>query len=96
MTRHRMRCMQNFYAKLLGVFDGYAKDHDLTSDEYVELLTTYVQNIPYKTVGAEVNFPIETVIENKGDCDDKSVLLTGLLAKSGYAAIIWFSVKKTI
>jgi len=80
------------YAKLLGVFDGYAKDHDLTSDEYVELLTTYVQNIPYKTVGAEVNFPIETVIENKGDCDDKSVLLAGLLAKSGYAAgVVVFS-----
>lgn len=74
------------YAELLGFFDVYAKHHNLTSDEYVELLTTYVQNIPYKTVGAEVNFPIETVIENKGDCDDKSVLLSGLLAKSGYAA----------
>lgn len=74
------------YAKLLGVFDEYAEEHNLTSDEYVELLTTYVQNIPYKTVGAAVNFPIETVIENRGDCDDKSVLLAGLLAKSGYAA----------
>ncbi|WP_319378064.1 hypothetical protein [uncultured Methanocorpusculum sp.] len=80
------------YAKLLGFFDGYSKEHDLTSDEYVELLTTYVQNIPYKTVGASVNFPIETVIENKGDCDDKSVLLAGLLAKSGYAAgVVVFS-----
>ncbi len=74
------------YEKLLGIFDGYAKDHTLTSDEYVELLTTYVQNIPYKTVGAAVNFPIETVIENRGDCDDKSVLLAGLLARSGYVA----------
>jgi len=74
------------YDKLLGFFDAYAKSHALTSDEYVELLTAYVQNIPYKTVGAEVNFPIETVIEDRGDCDDKSVLLTGLLAKSGYAA----------
>ncbi|MEA5037534.1 MAG: hypothetical protein VB020_04665 [Methanocorpusculum sp.] len=74
------------YAKLLGFFAEYAEDHALTSDEYVELLTTYVQNIPYKTVGAEVNFPIETVIENRGDCDDKSILLAGLLARSGYAA----------
>lgn len=80
------------YAELLGFFDGYAKEHNLTSDEYVELLTTYVQNIPYITVGAAVNFPIETVIENKGDCDDKSVLLSGLLAKSGYAAgVVVFS-----
>ena len=74
------------YDKLLGFFDSYAESHAFTSDEYVELLTTYVQNIPYKTVGAEVNFPIETVIENRGDCDDKSVLLAGLLARSGYAA----------
>lgn len=74
------------YAKLLGFFAEYAEAHDLTSDQYVELLTTYVQNIPYKTVGAEVNFPIETVIEDRGDCDDKSILLAGLLAKSGYAA----------
>ena len=79
------------YDKLLGFFDAYAKSHALTSDEYVELLTAYVQNIPYKTVGSEVNFPIETVIENRGDCDDKSVLLTGLLAKSGYAAgLVYF------
>ncbi|HJJ38452.1 MAG TPA: hypothetical protein O0X47_07945 [Methanocorpusculum sp.] len=74
------------YAKLLGFFTWYAESHGLTGDEYVELLTTYVQNIPYKTVGAEVNFPIETVIEDQGDCDDKSILLAGLLARSGYAA----------
>ncbi len=80
------------YAELLAFFERYSKEHNLTSDEYVELLTTYVQNIPYKTVGAAVNFPIETVIENKGDCDDKSVLLSGLLAKSGYAAgVVVFS-----
>lgn len=80
------------YEKLLGFFDSYAQEHALTSDEYVELLTTYVQNIPYKTVGANVNFPIETVIENTGDCDDKSVLLAGLLAKRGYAAgLVCFS-----
>ncbi len=39
------------YAELLGFFDAYAKHHNLTSDEYVELLTTYVQNIPYKRSG---------------------------------------------
>ncbi len=82
------------YAQLFTFFDRYSKEHNLTSDDYVELLTTYVQNIPYKTVGAAVNVPIETVIENKGDCDDKSVLLSGLLAKSGYAAgVVVFGVE---
>lgn len=74
------------YAELLGFFDAYSDNHSLTGDEYIELLTTYVQNIPYKTSGREIKFPIETVIEEWGDCDDKSILLAGLLDKKGYDA----------
>lgn len=74
------------YAELFRVFDAYAEEHNLTSDEYVELLSTYVQSIPYKTSETEIKFPIETVIENWGDCDDKSILLSGLLAKKNYDA----------
>ncbi len=74
------------YAKLFLVFDAYAEEHNLTSDEYVELLSTYVQSIPYKTSETEIKFPIETVIENWGDCEDKSILLSGLLAKKEYNA----------
>ena len=72
------------YAALLGFFDDYAIKHNLTSDEYVELLSTYTQSIPYQTAGLEVKFPIETVIDNWGDCDDRSVLLAGLLSRKGY------------
>ena len=74
------------YETLFGFFDTYAQSHSLTSDEYIELLTTYVQNIPYKTSGTEIKFPIETVIDDWGDCDDKSILLAGLLDKKGYDA----------
>lgn len=78
--------LDQMYKKLFGIFDAYAKEHALTSDEYIELLTTYVQNIPYKTSGGEIKFPIETVINDWGDCDDKSILLAGLLDKKGYDA----------
>ena len=74
------------YAELFRVFSTYAEKHNLTSDEYIELLSTYVQNIPYKTSKTEIKFPIETVIQNRGDCDDKSILLSGLLAKKNYDA----------
>lgn len=74
------------YEKLFALFDAYAESHALTSDEYIELLTTYVQSIPYKTSGTEIKFPIETVIDEWGDCDDKSILLAGLLDKKGYDA----------
>ena len=72
------------YAALLGFFDDYVIKHDLTSDEYVELLSTYAQSIPYQTAGLEVKFPIETVVDDWGDCDDTSVLLAGLLSRKGY------------
>ena len=81
------------YAELLGFFDAYTKGHALTSDEYIELLTTYVQNIPYKTSGREIKFPIETVIDGWGDCDDKSILLAGLLDKKGYDAGVFLFIK---
>ncbi len=74
------------YENLFGLFDEYTREHNLTSDEYIELLTTYVQNIPYKTSGEEIKFPIETVIDDWGDWDDKSILLSGLLDKKGYDA----------
>ena len=79
------------YCALLGFFDEYAAEHNLTRDEYAELLTTYVQDIPYKTTGMTAKFPIETVVEDWGDCDDKSVLLAGLLSKKGYdAGLMYF------
>ena len=82
---------EQMYCALLAFFDEYAAEHDLTSDEYVELLTTYVQDIPYKTADLTTKFPIETVIENWGDCDDKSVLLAGLLSEKGYdTGVIYF------
>lgn len=62
------------------------------SDEYLELLTVYVQSLAYdvRPDDSGPKFPVETVIEQAGDCDDKSVLLAGLLAREGYDVSLFY------
>lgn len=61
----------------------------LSDDEYLELLTVYVQSLKYQTREENpVKFPIETVVDRAGDCDDKSLLLAGLLSRQGYPVVL--------
>lgn len=84
------------YDDILNFFDEYSKEYDLSSDEYVELAVSFVQNLTYETEGlSSTKFPIETIYENTGDCDDKAVLLTGILSKKGYdVALLFFEDQK--
>ena len=74
------------YQELTTIFQNIQKQYSLDSDEYVELIVTYVQSLDYLTLNQypEPKYPIETVIEKRGDCDDKSLLLAALLAYNGY------------
>ena len=58
----------------------------LDADRYAELLTVFVQSLTYQTdpVDLEPKFPVETFVDGAGDCDDKTLLLAGLLAREGY------------
>lgn len=62
----------------------------LTSDEYAELITIFVQSIPFDhdPDNPAPKFPVETLFLGIGDCDDKTILLTGLLAYEGYDTAI--------
>ncbi|MDE4908646.1 hypothetical protein L0665_08510 [Methanogenium marinum] len=62
------------------------------SDEYIEFMTVYVQSLAYDTRPDEAGpkFPVETIIEKGGDCDDKSILLAGLLEQEGYNVSLFF------
>jgi hypothetical protein len=77
------------YADLLGSFRSLRQEHRYTDDEYAELLTVFVQSLPYDNTSADrpdtlSRFPAETLVDGTGDCDDKSVLLAGLLSREGY------------
>jgi len=77
------------YADLLGRFHAIRQQYRYSDDEYLELLTVFVQSIPYDNASAAhpdtvARFPAETLVDGTGDCDDKSVLLAGLLSREGY------------
>jgi hypothetical protein len=73
-----------FFEALLSEFRHYRSIWNLTDDEYLELLCTYVQSLSYQSHTGGSKFPIETFVEGTGDCDDKALLLAGLLAREDY------------
>ncbi|MCX6683495.1 MAG: hypothetical protein NTZ37_02015 [Methanoregula sp.] len=73
------------YTALLAAADKIRLRQKLSDDEYLELITVYIQSLRYETREQNpVKFPVETVVDNAGDCDDKSLLLAGLLSREGY------------
>ncbi len=79
----------SFFEAILIQFRTIRADQKLDDDRYYELLTAFVQNIPYDTHGkAGGRFPLEVVVDNTGDCDEKSRLLAGLAAREGYAVAL--------
>ena len=81
------------YQTLLSQFRKISNERNLNSDEYLELLTAYVQSLPYDTeklssIDIAPRFPVETIVDGTGICSDKSLLLAGLLSHEGYAISI--------
>ncbi len=76
------------------------KRSHLGQDQYLELIAKYVQSIPYDWAVYQAGtgnqrFPVETLIDGKGLCGDKSVLLADLLSHEGYAvALLDFNPEK--
>lgn len=58
--------------------------------ETLDLVLSYVQNIPYMldSVSSDAEeywkYPLETIVENNGDCEDTSILFCSIVKKMGY------------
>jgi len=78
--------MEPFYKDILEGIQKlrYKGGKTLTDDEYLEMIVSFVQQIPYDNTSGGVRYPIEVIYDQKGDCDEKSILLTGLLSREGY------------
>lgn len=88
-----------FFDALLAELRRVRDERHLDSDRYVELLTVFVQSIEYRTdpVDLEPKFPVETFVEGNGDCDDKTLLLAGLLTRERYdVAVLLFEDEKHV
>jgi hypothetical protein len=81
------------YDALLVALRDAARTQGLDDDEYLDLVAVFVQSLPYRTGPDDVppKFPVETIVENGGDCDDKSLLLAALLSREGYnVSLLYF------
>jgi hypothetical protein len=78
------------YRDLLDRFHEIRSTRNLSDDEYLDLIAASVQSIPYKDGGeTPPKYPAELLVENAGDCDDKSILIAGLLAREGYTVVLF-------
>ncbi|WOF16172.1 hypothetical protein F1737_05350 [Methanoplanus sp. FWC-SCC4] len=79
------------YTSVIGELRNIREEMNLDSDEYAELIFTYVQSIPYHTneIRTEPKFPVEMVYENSGDCDDKAIFASGILFREGYDVVLF-------
>ncbi|MDP3395928.1 MAG: hypothetical protein Q8S57_04590 [Methanoregula sp.] len=79
--------LDSFYTDMLKEIrrTRYKGGYNLTDDEYLEMVTSFVQQIPYdNTTAGNPRYPVEVIFEGKGDCDEKALLLNGLLSREGY------------
>jgi hypothetical protein len=85
-----------FYQDLLTALREVRTRNGLGSDQYLELMAVFVQSLPYDSGNSsDPRYPIETYTEGEGDCDDRSLLLAGLLAREGYSvALLYFGPEK--
>lgn len=83
--------LEEIYATVISGLQGIKSRMNLDDDGYAELITAFVQSIPYKTdnENPDPKFPVETIYEKSGDCDDKSILLAGLLKNEGYDVVLF-------
>lgn len=67
-----------------------AKKYSFTEQQKVSFVTTFIQGLPYTvdsvTTGSDEypRYPIETLFDRGGDCEDTSILATAILDAMGY------------
>jgi len=79
---------------LYGVLETLKSRSIGTDYDIIQMIVGFVQTIPYDVYAADVNYPYETLAFNKGDCDEKSILLCKLLNLAGYDACLFIYEKE--
>jgi hypothetical protein len=73
-----------FFEALLVALRGLRDRLGLDDSGYAELLTAFVQSLDYEAGDGQPKHPIAAFADGVGDCDERSALLAGLLAREGY------------
>ncbi len=83
----------NYIQTLANDLNNSATQLGYNSDDKINFILAFVQSIPYKTDNASTGyqdyprFPIETIVDNVGDCKSHSVLFATLTLILGYGTV---------
>lgn len=78
-----------------------AEERGLTDYQLVVDITNFVQSIPYENDLSSTGqieypkYPAETLYDYCGDCEDKAILLAGILRECGFD-VVWIQLKEHI
>jgi hypothetical protein len=81
-------------ADLSASFRRQAVQQGWTLDETLSFVLSFVQSMPYTVDSTTTPFdeypryPLETLVDNGGDCEDTSILFASLVREMGYGAIL--------
>ena len=84
------RFTQQFFADLSTEIESVASSNRYDRREVVELASRFVQSLPYTADSISTGysnyprFPVETLVDETGDCEDTSLLLAAILYGLGY------------
>jgi hypothetical protein len=79
---------------LANVFKETSERESMSDWEMIELATAFVQGLDYVSddIGTGYDeypkFPLETLYDQGGDCEDSSILLASLLRELGYGTVL--------
>ena len=83
-----------YLGTLIEKMNFIAISRDYSEQEKVNLVISFVQSLPYTSDSVTTSFdeypryPIETLIDNGGDCEDTSILVSALLHEMNYDVIL--------
>ena len=83
-----------YVQSLADEFRAYGERNGLSEREVVDHTMVFVQNLQYATdeVGTGFDeypkYPVETLVDRGGDCEDTSILLSSLLEALGYDTVL--------
>jgi transglutaminase-like putative cysteine protease len=80
--------------EIVASFNEFAFGEGLGEEEKLDLMVGFVQSLPYMTdmesKGQQEypRYPVETLVNNVGDCEDTAILMASLLKLMGYDAVL--------
>jgi hypothetical protein len=83
-----------FIASIAKQFNSVARQEGFSPEQTVNFVAAFVQSLEYVAdPGPEIpheypKYPLETLVEQKGDCEDTSILLASVLEAMGFDVVL--------